>query len=198
MVWGSNPGWGEIFHTCPDQPWAHPACTMDTGSFPGVKSGQGVTPHPLLGPWSWKGRAIPLLPLRAIRPVQRLSACTGVRFTACTGVRFTFLLLHSIWEAWPRYMQKLYRPAVEVCMSFLKFHGITFKKYGWRGGNTICHWMHMKRTSLHPSLSNDSSISNLNHQRSHCHDTSQCSPQSHANHCASLLPLVQRGLEPNT
>ena len=34
-------------------------------SFPGVKSGRGVTltPHPLLVPWSWKGRAIPLLPL---------------------------------------------------------------------------------------------------------------------------------------
>jgi len=34
-------------------PGAHPAsCTMGTGSFPGVKSGQGVmlTPHPLLVP----------------------------------------------------------------------------------------------------------------------------------------------------
>jgi len=34
---------------------AHPAsCTMGTGSFPGVKSDQGVTltPHPLLVPWS--------------------------------------------------------------------------------------------------------------------------------------------------
>jgi len=38
---------------------------MGTGSFPRVKSGRGVTltPHPLLVPWSWKGRAIPLLPL---------------------------------------------------------------------------------------------------------------------------------------
>ena len=36
-------------------PGAYPAyCTMGTGSFPGVKSGQGVTliPHPLLVPWS--------------------------------------------------------------------------------------------------------------------------------------------------
>ena len=36
-------------------PRAHPAsCTMGTGSFPGVKSGRGVTltPHPLLMPWS--------------------------------------------------------------------------------------------------------------------------------------------------
>jgi len=34
-------------------PGAHPAsCTIDTGSFPGVKSGRGVTltPHPLLVP----------------------------------------------------------------------------------------------------------------------------------------------------
>ena len=36
-------------------PGAHPAsCTMGTGSFPGVKSGRGLTltPHPLLVPWS--------------------------------------------------------------------------------------------------------------------------------------------------
>jgi hypothetical protein len=65
-------------------PGAHPAsCTMGTGSFPGVKSGWGVTltPHPLLVPWSRKGRAIPLLPLWTIRPTQSLSACTRVHFT---------------------------------------------------------------------------------------------------------------------
>jgi len=35
---------------------------MGTGSFPGVKYSQGVllTTHPLLVPWSWKSRAIPL------------------------------------------------------------------------------------------------------------------------------------------
>ena len=65
-------------------PGAHPAsCTMGTGSLPGVNSGRCVrlTPHPLLVPRSWKGRAIPLLPLRAVRPVQSLSACTRVHFT---------------------------------------------------------------------------------------------------------------------
>jgi len=70
-------------------PGAHPAsCTMGTGSFPRVKSGQGVTltPHPLLVPWSRKSTAIPLLPLWAVRPVQSLSACTRVHFT------FSFLL----------------------------------------------------------------------------------------------------------
>jgi len=38
---------------------------MGTGSFPGVKSGWGMTltPHPLLVLWSRKSRAIPLLPL---------------------------------------------------------------------------------------------------------------------------------------
>ena len=64
---------------------AHPAsCTMGTGSFPVVKSGRGVTltPHPLLVPWLWKSRAIPLLPLWAVRPVQSVSARTRVDF-AC-------------------------------------------------------------------------------------------------------------------
>jgi len=65
-------------------PGVHPAsCTMDTGVFPGVKSGRGVTltPHPLLVLWSRKSRAIPLLPLWAVRPAQSLSACTKVHTT---------------------------------------------------------------------------------------------------------------------
>ena len=69
------------FQTVPE---VHPTSyTMGTGSFPWVKSGRGVTLtlHSLLGQWSWKGRAISLLPLRAVRPVQSLSACTGVDFT---------------------------------------------------------------------------------------------------------------------
>jgi len=62
---------------------AHPSsCTMGTGSLPEVKSGRGVTltTHPLLVPWSRKSRAIPLLPLWAVRPVQSLSACTTAIF----------------------------------------------------------------------------------------------------------------------
>jgi hypothetical protein len=65
-------------------PGAYPAsCTMGTGSFPGVKSSQGVmlTPHPLLVQWSRKGTAIPLLHLGAVQPVRSLSACTRVHFT---------------------------------------------------------------------------------------------------------------------
>jgi hypothetical protein len=59
------------------------SCTTGTGSFPEVKSGRGVTltRHPLLVSWSWKSKAIPLLPLRAVRPVQSLSSCTRVHFT---------------------------------------------------------------------------------------------------------------------
>jgi len=61
-----------------------PPCTMGARSFPGVMSGRGLTltPHPLLVPWSRKSRAIPLLPLWAVRPVQSLSACTRVHFTS--------------------------------------------------------------------------------------------------------------------
>ena len=40
-----------------------------------------LTPHSLLVPWSRKSRAIPLLPLWALRPVQSPSACTGALFT---------------------------------------------------------------------------------------------------------------------
>jgi len=84
---GIESRWGRDFPPIQTGPTAHPAsCTMGTGSFPGVKSGQGValTPHPLPVPWSRKSRAILLLPLWAVRPVQSLGACTGVQFTFFT------------------------------------------------------------------------------------------------------------------
>ena len=77
---------GEIFRTCPDRPWGPPSLLYNGYRvFPGVKSGWSVTltPHPLLVPWSRKSRAIPVLPLWAVRPVQSLSACTRVHFTFC-------------------------------------------------------------------------------------------------------------------
>ena len=94
---GIESRWGVRF-PAPVQtgPEAHPvSCTVGTGSFPGVKSGRGVTltPHPLLVPWSRKSRAIPLLPLWAVRPVQGLSACTRTHFT------FTFTTVHA--GLWP-------------------------------------------------------------------------------------------------
>jgi len=60
---------------------------MGTGSFPGVKSGRGVTLtlHLLLVPWSRKSRAVPLLLQWAVRPVQSLCACTRVHFTYCSS-----------------------------------------------------------------------------------------------------------------
>ena len=60
---GSNPGGDRDFPPVHTGPGAHPAsCKMGTGSFPVVKCGPGVllTTHPLLVPWSWKSRAIPL------------------------------------------------------------------------------------------------------------------------------------------
>ena len=73
-VRGSNPA-AARFSARQTGPVAYPASfTMDTGSFPGVKSGRGVllTTHPLLAPWSWKSRAIPLPTLLATTgPVRR-------------------------------------------------------------------------------------------------------------------------------
>ena len=80
-------------------PGAHPAsCAMGNGSFPGVKSGQGVrlTPRSLLVPWSRKSRAIPLLPLWAVRPVQSLNVCTRVHFTLPD--HFHVPTVHNSWS----------------------------------------------------------------------------------------------------
>ena len=74
----------KIFRTCPYWPWGPPSLLYNGYQvFPGVKNGRGmtVTPHSLLVLWSRKSRAIPLLPLWAVWPVQSLSACTTVHFT---------------------------------------------------------------------------------------------------------------------
>jgi len=100
-------------------------CLMCTGSFPGVKSGQGVklTPHPLLVPWSWKSRAIPLLPLRAVRPVQSLSACTRVHFTL--NVLFTACLTLKINITRPFETAVIvYKPVARNMPQHLNLHGI--------------------------------------------------------------------------
>ena len=81
---GIESRWGARF-SAPVQtgPGAHLfSCTMGTGSLPGTeRPGRDADPSPLLVPWSRKSRAIPLLPLWAVRPVQSLSACTKVHFT---------------------------------------------------------------------------------------------------------------------
>jgi hypothetical protein len=68
----------------PDFPW-------------GKKSGRdmSLTPHPLLVPWSWKSRAILLLPLWAVLPVHSLTACTRVTFTFSYDYPSTLSLKHS-------------------------------------------------------------------------------------------------------
>jgi hypothetical protein len=81
-----------------------------------VTCGQGamLTPNPLLVPWSRKGRAIPVLPLWATRPVQSLSACTRVHFT----FTFTFML-HGSLEI--NLIPVQYTPQGQVVRSVLAF-----------------------------------------------------------------------------
>jgi len=74
---GIESRWGEIFCTCPDRPWGPPSLLYNGYRvFPWGKQRpeRDADPSPLLVPWSWKSRAIPLLP-------QSLSACTWVTFT---------------------------------------------------------------------------------------------------------------------
>ena len=89
---------GRDFPPVQTGPGAHPAsCTMGTGSFPGVKYGRGVllTTHPLLVPWSWKSRAIPLPTLWATtRPVTgTLVWNTRLLLVLSLRMRQTVLLL---------------------------------------------------------------------------------------------------------
>ena len=115
---------------------AHPVSyTVGTGSFPGVKSGRGVTltPHPLLVPWSRKGRAIPLLLLRAVRPVQSLSACKGVNFTffylpeMCEPVYCTPKNLRSYFRGISNLVKF---PFIVVCVMDIPNTQKRFKTYG--------------------------------------------------------------------
>jgi len=89
---------GEIFRTCPDRPWGPPSFVYNGYRvFPGGKElpGRDADLSPLLVPWSWKGRAIPLLPLWAVRPVQSLSACAMVHFTYYSVLIYGLLTLAS-------------------------------------------------------------------------------------------------------
>ena len=98
-VRGSNPNGGEIFRTCPDQPWGPPSLLYNGyWVFPGGKEwpGRDTDPSPPSSTMV-KGRAIPLLHLWAVWPVQSLSACTRVTFT--------FTLWYKKHEASPLYFK---------------------------------------------------------------------------------------------
>jgi len=85
----------------PDRPWGPPSLLYNGYRlFPGGKErpGRDADPSPILVPWSRKSRVIPLLPLRAVRPVQSLSACTRLHFT------FTFTMA---WEEYDRGLRKI-------------------------------------------------------------------------------------------
>jgi hypothetical protein len=129
---GIESRWGEIFRTCPDRPWGpHSLLTMGTESFPGLKSGRGVTltPHTHLVPWSWKGRPIPLLPLWAVRPVQSFSACTKVHFT------FT---LPSVTLSWQSISVAVYN---EKHLMYIYFFTLEYSMWSYKGkasSNILC------------------------------------------------------------
>jgi len=95
---GIESRWGRDFPHLSRWALARPtSCTMGPGSFRRVKSGQGLTltPHHLLVQWSRKSRAIPLLPLWAVRPVQSLSACTRVHFTFFNFTHYHVLVIRQ-------------------------------------------------------------------------------------------------------
>jgi hypothetical protein len=86
-----------------------------------VTSSRGVTltSHPLLVPWSRKSRAMPLLSLWAVRPVQRPCACTRVHFTVFT--------LHMILRIVYMVKQESYKSLnSKICFCLLRFWNYSF------------------------------------------------------------------------
>jgi len=73
---GSNPSGGRDFPHL-SRPALGPIQGLSRGK---ERPGRDADPSPLLALWSRKSRAIPLLPLWAVRLVQSLSACIRVYF----------------------------------------------------------------------------------------------------------------------
>jgi len=96
---------------------------------------------PLLVPWSWKGRAIPLLPLWAVRPVQSLSACTRVTFTLPYLKKVKSIKKYSC-HLWPHEWQQrvlfhilsVYFPSKPSRPSLLSTVVICVCRVKWKGG----------------------------------------------------------------
>ena len=83
---------GEIFRTCPDRPWGPPSLLYNGYRVsPGGKEWPGRDTDPSLPSSAvvTKEQSYISIPLRAVRPVQSLSACTRVYFTL---FYLTFLL----------------------------------------------------------------------------------------------------------
>ena len=81
---GIESRWGQNFPHLSRQslgPTQHPVQWIPRLSWGKERPGRDADPHPASMPWSRKSKAIPLLPLWAVRPVQSLSACTRVHFT---------------------------------------------------------------------------------------------------------------------
>jgi len=71
------------FKICSDRPWGPPSLLYNGyRPFLGDKErlGRDADTSPLLPHWSIKSRAISLLPLWVVRPVQSLRFCTRVQF----------------------------------------------------------------------------------------------------------------------
>ena len=109
-VRGLNPGGGEILLTCPDGPWGPPSLLYNGYRvFPRVKSGRSLTlnPHPLLVPWSWKGRAIfysPCGPYGLYRASVPVQGCTlhsfrsGSKRQHCRSCVISLRVHHVIYD----------------------------------------------------------------------------------------------------
>jgi len=101
-MWGSEAGGGggEIFRTCPDRPWGPPSLLYNKyrifprGKERPARDAGHLTPSSVV---VRKSRAIPLLPLWVVRPVQGLSA----------SIRVHLYLKHTSLFADPFWLQKI-------------------------------------------------------------------------------------------
>jgi len=81
---GIKSRWGRDFPHLSSRPWGPPSALYNGyWVFPGGKErpGRDADPSPPSSAVSHENKAIPLLPLWAVWPVQSLSACTRVYFT---------------------------------------------------------------------------------------------------------------------
>ena len=138
---------GEIFRTCPDRPWDSPSLLYNGYRvFPGGKErpGRDADPSPLLVPWSLKGRAIPLLPLWAVRPVQSVSACTRVHFTFTAQTETTLFLCFCVeaidcyWTYLPRAVQSTSKFEFQ-CVQITSFFSFEVSgQRAWFDSQSLC------------------------------------------------------------